>query len=815
MAALVLYPKGLPVIEDFDPREEKQADVEARHRVDFSDYFETREKAEQAVRSKSGTDSYSGFGSLGSYLGLARAFSLAVAVSLLASWVSEQSAGAQGAVTSYVAPNGNDSNPGTISQPYLTIQRCATAVPAGSTCVVRAGTYYETVTPNSGVTVISYTGESVTVDGTEPVTGWTLYRGLIYAASVMLPLADANQVFAGDQMMTEARWPNGNELFNVNWATAQAGTTTSLLVDPTLPDINWTGAKIHFLSGPDPYAPQTGTITGSAPGQLNFALDGPVYLPDIQPQPGGLYFLYRSLGALDAQEEWFYDSAAQTLYFRAPGDVNANTLLVRAKRRLYAFDLSGRSNVTIQNINLFACTINMDASSTNNTLDGINARYLSHYTDLPAESAGYPTSYWYEHNTDSGIILNGSGNVLENSTIAWSAGNGVSLMGNSNTVKNNLVYNTGYVGNDATGVSLFGTGHAIQYNTIHTNGRYSVTIYSYPVNPNNNDVSYNNLYNAMMLGPDGGEFYTGEAAVTGTRIHHNWLHDTQPLPAPAAVFNTPTRNGLNLDAGSNGFEADQNVLWNNVNGSIVVNGGQESVVDASPNNNNVHNNTIPDISSGANIEVNNILNCGTTQAVDNLVLVPVQQYNAACPVSNNGATAPGATDMNSSVQVGCNFSGCATNGPPAISGTSVGASIASQPVSVTALAGQTATFTVVGAGSPTLQYQWQKNGQPVSQAKSASYTTPATALTNSGASFAVYVSNSVGGALSDAAILTVLPNPCDIGQTGSVNISDVQLVVNEALGTASAVNDLDGDGLVNVVDVQIEISGALGSCIVN
>ena len=89
-------------------------------------------------------------------------------------------------------------------------------------CDLRAGTYYETVTPDSGITITSYDGEPVTVDGTDAVTGWTLYQGSIYKASAVLSTGDTNQVFAGNQMMTEARWPNGNDLFNVNWATAQA-----------------------------------------------------------------------------------------------------------------------------------------------------------------------------------------------------------------------------------------------------------------------------------------------------------------------------------------------------------------------------------------------------------------------------------------------------------------------------------------------------------------------------------------------------------------------------------------------------------------
>ena len=43
-----------------------------------------------------------------------------------------------------------------------------------------------------------------------------------------------------------------------------------------------------------------------------------------------------------------------------------------------------------------------------------------------------------------------------------------------------------------------------------------------------------------------------------------------------------------------------------------------------------------------------------------------------------------------------------------------------------------------------------------------------------------------------------------------VNVSDVQLVINQALGTASVVNGVNGDGVVNVADVQIVINAAVG-----
>ena len=51
---------------------------------------------------------------------------------------------------------------------------------------------------------------------------------------------------------------------------------------------------------------------------------------------------------------------------------------------------------------------------------------------------------------------------------------------------------------------------------------------------------------------------------------------------------------------------------------------------------------------------------------------------------------------------------------------------------------------------------------------------------------------------------------CDINADGTTNVSDVQLIINEALGVVSPTHDLNSDGTVNVSDVQIVINAALG-----
>jgi acid phosphatase len=111
----------------------------------------------------------------------------------------------------------------------------------------------------------------------------------------------------------------------------------------------------------------------------------------------------------------------------------------------------------------------------------------------------------------------------------------------------------------------------------------------------------------------------------------------------------------------------------------------------------------------------------------------------------------------------------------------VAPSITTQPTSQTVTAGQTASFTVVAAGTAPLSYQWNKNGAAIAGATSSSYTTPATTSSDSGSSFVVVVSNSAGSVTSNAATLTVN------AAAPTVSFSPTSLTFgSQAVGTSSS-----------------------------
>jgi hypothetical protein len=102
-----------------------------------------------------------------------------------------------------------------------------------------------------------------------------------------------------------------------------------------------------------------------------------------------------------------------------------------------------------------------------------------------------------------------------------------------------------------------------------------------------------------------------------------------------------------------------------------------------------------------------------------------------------------------------NSAGSVTSAAATLTVNAVAPSITTAPANATVQDGQPATFSVAAAGSAPLAYQWQRNGVNISGATGTSYSMPAASVADSGAQFAVVVSNTAGSATSASALLTV------------------------------------------------------------
>lgn len=152
------------------------------------------------------------------------------------------------AATFYVATTGSDGNPGTLTQPWKTLQKACNTVSPGSTVLIRGGTYAEKVTVNvsgsaSGgwIVIENYTGEHVIVNG----------YGL-HAKSQISSIGSDNMFLIQDKNYIQI---SGLEIENNSTGGDPSGTDGSgIRVYGSGDHIMLTNNTIHHTRGPDSMA---------------------------------------------------------------------------------------------------------------------------------------------------------------------------------------------------------------------------------------------------------------------------------------------------------------------------------------------------------------------------------------------------------------------------------------------------------------------------------------------------------------------------------------------------------------------------------
>jgi hypothetical protein len=130
--------------------------------------------------------------------------------------------------TVYVAPTGNDTNPGTSDRPVSSLTKArdmlrASAVGGDKRIVVRGGAYYDvhlSLTPeDSGLTIEAAPGQTPVLYGGKRITGWQQEGGELWAA----PLAgvkertwDFRLLIVNDEVRPRARLPREGRFTHLN-----------------------------------------------------------------------------------------------------------------------------------------------------------------------------------------------------------------------------------------------------------------------------------------------------------------------------------------------------------------------------------------------------------------------------------------------------------------------------------------------------------------------------------------------------------------------------------------------------------------------
>ncbi|OJU14470.1 MAG: hypothetical protein BGN88_00465 [Clostridiales bacterium 43-6] len=448
----------------------------------------------------------------------------------------------------YVSNTGSDSGKGSLSSPFKTITKAANLMTAGDTCYIMSGVYHETVTPkNSGesgspITFKAYHAEKVILSGLDRVTApFSTYSGNIYKADVTLNLNEKNQVFADSKMQTLARFPNkgtADVLSTGTTLTADTASGSSLTSSSLSAGSDFIGGGIA-VEGAGHEVFYTSTVNGGSGSFVTF---------ETLPKPavtGSKFYFYNKLNLLDTENEWFYHNGS--LYLYAPGGVNPNTLDIEVKAREYVFDVSEKTFISLDGIEIFGSSVKNNNGSKNLTLNKLNLQYFYHSTK---SSTG--TEY-------GGLTLYANNSTIKNSTIAYSSEGAITLKGNNCTIMNNYIHNINYGSSDAAAITPVNNNDTlIAYNTIEKTGKSAIKLTAANLRITGNkfkNISVN-LCGGYAVGSVN---YDG---LSRTEVDHNIVGDSS---------NNGTVTAYSLGKNSMNFIYHHNVAYN-VDKTMVVEG---------------------------------------------------------------------------------------------------------------------------------------------------------------------------------------------------------------------------------------------------
>jgi len=452
----------------------------------------------------------------------------------------------------YVSPAGDDGWSGRLADanadrtdgPWRTLAKACAVVGPGDTCRLRAGVYRETLrpvrdgAPDAPIMFAVQPGERVLLTGSDPVGGWQAAEGGLFHTSLDWDLADENQLFAGERMLTEARWPDLQGTLLKPARAVVASGTANTIVDPNLPgevDDYWKGAVLWCAGGERWYC-WSASVTAFDAATKTLTFDKPQ--PDrwYTPRQGNLYVLMGVRNALDAEGEWWLDRGTKTLWLKPSGGADPNTLAVEAKRRIYAIDLSGRAHIHIDGIGFRAGGIATDAASHHLQLKGLNGQYIGH-------------SYVNDVSGRASVLIKGHDIEVIGCEFAYASGSLIRIEGRDNRLINSFLHDGNYAGKWNGVASFSGRRHVISHNTIRDSGRDVCSVHGLMESL----IQHNDLSHSGWLTADLGMTYGHNTDFMNTVIRYNWVHDNLAHGHTAGIY---------FDHCSHNAIVHHNIVWN-------------------------------------------------------------------------------------------------------------------------------------------------------------------------------------------------------------------------------------------------------------
>jgi len=265
----------------------------------------------------------------------------------------------------YIAPEGNDTNQGTIANPFLSLEKARDAIRQSKTnspvtVYLRQGTYYllktfvltneDSGTKDGPVIYQAYPGEKVIISGGVKLElKWKPFRDGILQAKTPAGL-DIDQLFVNGQRRHMARYPNYDadaQPYNGVAADAFSPSHAARWSDPT-------GGYIHAMHRAH-WGGYHYRITGKKENNEVIYEGGWQNNRQMGMHPNDR-FVENIFEELDAPGEWYHDSKNNTLYYLPDEGIEAETALFEVVRLRHLVELVGKQESPISHVSLLGFT---------------------------------------------------------------------------------------------------------------------------------------------------------------------------------------------------------------------------------------------------------------------------------------------------------------------------------------------------------------------------------------------------------------------------------------------------------------------------
>lgn len=506
---------------------------------------------------------------------------------------------AQSPVSVYVARDGDDAADGSEDRPFATLERARDEARLRKadgpvTIFVREGVYslprtlqlgpQDSGTADAPIVWRSYPGESVTLSGGAPISGFTRWKGAIRVADASAFLkAPFRQMFYDGKRQILARYPNytPENPYYGGWAYVDGKLV------PLYTDIPGESKRILQYKEGDAREwayPEDGEVFIFP--RYNW-WNNIVRIESIDRlsrwitlnrdcsyaiRPGDRYYVQGMFEELDSPGEWFFDTRDGKLYFwppegeRAPADMtvyaaNLRTILSLAAGTAY---VSFRG-FTFEHSSGTAITLN---NTTRCLIAGNVIRNVGDYSGSGISISG---------GTGNGAVGNDIYEVGSNA-IALSGGDRITLTPAENYAENNYIHHTGVFYKQGVGISISGCGNRASYNYIHDTPRFAVLF-----SGNNLAIEYNHMRHMNLETSDTGAVYTGGRdwiSSRGTVIRYNYMHDSIGFGFENGQWVTPYYSwGVYLDDNAGGVDVIGNIVVRAFRGLIHLHNGRDNWIE--------------------------------------------------------------------------------------------------------------------------------------------------------------------------------------------------------------------------------------------